>query len=70
MTEKIKHLQHIVFSAILFGLSSVGLAFLISFMGKTLLQICFSIFGMVGGPLLGLIIVGVFFPWINSWVSL
>lgn len=53
--------------AILLGLSSVGLAFLISFMGKTLLQICFSIFGMVGGPLLGLIVVGVFFPWINSW---
>ncbi|KAK7114918.1 sodium-coupled monocarboxylate transporter 1-like [Littorina saxatilis] len=56
-----------VASAIFYGLVTIGLAYLAGVMGKQVLQIALSIFGMVGGPLLGLILVGMFFPCVNSW---
>ncbi|BFZ12619.1 hypothetical protein BsWGS_15658 [Bradybaena similaris] len=53
--------------AIIFGAMTIGLAYLASLLGKTALTISFGIFGIVGGPLLGLIMSGMFIPFMNSW---
>ncbi|CAL8394418.1 unnamed protein product [Gadus morhua 'NCC'] len=48
-----------------YGLVCLAMAYVASLMGSVL-QAAFSIFGMVGGPLLGLFCLGMFFPWANS----
>ncbi|CAG7827437.1 unnamed protein product [Allacma fusca] len=48
--------------AVLFGLISFGLVFIAAQMGGVL-QAANSIFGMIGGPLLGIFTLGMFFPW-------
>ncbi|XP_054978614.1 sodium-dependent multivitamin transporter [Sorex araneus] len=47
-----------------YGLLCLGMAYLSSHMGPVL-QAAISIFGMVGGPLLGLFCLGIFFPCAN-----
>ncbi|XP_034435521.1 solute carrier family 5 member 6a [Hippoglossus hippoglossus] len=51
--------------ALAYGLVCLAMAYIASLMGSVL-QAAFSIFGMVGGPLLGLFCLGIFFPWANS----
>ncbi|XP_038162727.1 solute carrier family 5 member 6a isoform X1 [Cyprinodon tularosa] len=50
--------------ALVYGLVCLAMAYIASLMGSVL-QAAFSIFGMVGGPLLGLFCLGIFFPWAN-----
>ncbi|KAJ3606198.1 hypothetical protein NHX12_025719 [Muraenolepis orangiensis] len=51
--------------ALAYGLVCLAMAYVASLMGSVL-QAAFSIFGMVGGPLLGVFCLGMFFPWANS----
>nr|XP_008514606.1 PREDICTED: sodium-coupled monocarboxylate transporter 1 [Equus przewalskii] len=51
--------------SLLFGALCIGMAALASLMGA-LLQAALSIFGMVGGPLLGLFSLGILVPFANS----
>ncbi|XP_046545969.1 sodium-coupled monocarboxylate transporter 1-like isoform X2 [Haliotis rubra] len=53
--------------SIFYGMLTVGLAYVAGVVGKTVLQIGLSVFGMLGGPLLGLFCNGMFFPFVNSW---
>ncbi|NP_001084454.1 sodium-coupled monocarboxylate transporter 1 [Xenopus laevis] len=52
-------------TSLLYGAICIGMAGIASLMGG-LLQAALSIFGMVGGPLLGLFSLGILFPFVNS----
>ncbi|XP_062591301.1 sodium-coupled monocarboxylate transporter 1-like [Saccostrea cucullata] len=52
--------------AFVFGIICLGLTYVASLLGGVL-QAALSLFGMIGGPLLGLFILGMMFPWSNKW---
>jgi len=53
----------------LFGLITIAFSFLCEYVGQTVLQLSLSIFGLLGGPLLGVISLGMFVPFTNSYVT-
>ncbi|XP_059209180.1 solute carrier family 5 member 6 [Centropristis striata] len=65
MTEKRATLLSKVL-ALSYGLLCVAMAYVTHLMGDSVLQVALKIFGMVGGPVLGLFCLGMFFPWANS----
>ncbi len=56
-------------SAAVWGLATIGLAFLAPILGNTVIQIALSLFGMIGGPLCGVVTLALFFPCCNATVS-
>ncbi|KAL4240018.1 hypothetical protein ACF0H5_000813 [Mactra antiquata] len=51
--------------AVVFGVICLGLTYVASKLGGVL-QAALSLFGMIGGPLLGLFTLGMIFPWANT----
>ncbi|XP_013881772.1 solute carrier family 5 member 6 isoform X2 [Austrofundulus limnaeus] len=49
-----------------YGLLCLAMAYLTHLMGDSVLQVALKIFGMVGGPILGVFCLGMFFPCANS----
>ncbi|XP_055027965.2 solute carrier family 5 member 6 [Misgurnus anguillicaudatus] len=52
--------------ALSYGIICLAMAYAVHMMNSSVLQAALSIFGMVGGPLLGLFCLGIFFPCANS----
>ncbi|VDI50310.1 Hypothetical predicted protein [Mytilus galloprovincialis] len=46
------------------------IAYIVSQLGGSILQVSYILFGMLGGPLLGVFTLGVLFPWANKWGAL
>jgi len=53
----------------MFGVLVTGCALIVMQMDGTLFQIIYTFFGVVGGPLLGMFVLGIFLPWSNTKVS-
>jgi hypothetical protein len=55
-------------TAIISGGVTIGLAFIAELFGDLILQVALSIYGMIGGPLLGVFVCAMFIPMVNEWV--
>ncbi|XP_046554578.1 sodium-coupled monocarboxylate transporter 1-like [Haliotis rubra] len=53
----------------IFGGVAIGLAVLVSQLGSVM-QSAYSVYSILNGPLFGLFILGMFFPWANAWGAL
>ncbi|ESO89082.1 hypothetical protein LOTGIDRAFT_210041 [Lottia gigantea] len=51
---------------IIYGLAGLAFAFAVSRLGA-ILQATYSIYSILNGPLAGIFILGLFFPWANKW---
>ncbi|VUZ44058.1 unnamed protein product [Hymenolepis diminuta] len=58
------------FIAIVFGLLIIGLAFLLHVVPAGVLEMAFSIFGAIGGPILTVFTLGMICPFVNKWGGL
>ncbi|KAL3875600.1 hypothetical protein ACJMK2_033535, partial [Sinanodonta woodiana] len=65
MSEKMATNVSKVIAAV-FGLICVALTYVASLLGGVL-QAALSLFGMIGGPLLGIFTLGMIFPWANAY---
>ncbi|XP_037652090.1 solute carrier family 5 member 6 [Sebastes umbrosus] len=52
--------------AMSYGLLCLAMAYLTHLMDDSVLLVALKIFGMIGGPILGVFCLGMFFPWANS----
>lgn len=52
-----------------YGLLAIGLAWVVSQLGA-ILQAVYIVFGILNGPVLGVMTLGMFFPWANKWGAL
>ena len=60
--------QLYLFTVVVFGVIVTIMAFAVPYMGDLILSIAQSIFGMIGGPICGVVAAGLFLPCVNSWV--
>jgi SSS family transporter len=51
---------------VIYGLTTIGFAFLAPYLGAGLLQLALNLLGVVGAPMLAVFIMGIFMPCVNS----
>ncbi|CAL8085527.1 unnamed protein product [Calicophoron daubneyi] len=68
LSDRAKFYSAVSLSAVI-GLSTVGTAFLFTVTSPRILQLSFSLFGAVGGPILAVFTLGMILPWINWQVG-
>ena len=55
--------------AVVYGLVTIALSFVAEHMTDKLVESTTLIWSVVGGPLAGVFLMGLFFPWVKSLVS-
>ena len=65
---RILYLRSLLKSKKVFELKMVAFPFLFSTYILFILQLAYVLFGVLGGPLLGMFTLGMLFPWANKWV--
>lgn len=56
--------------AVVLGGVTIGLGFVLQLLPQGVLQMVFSIFGAIGGPILTAFTLGIIFPYVNEWGGL